>query len=41
MPVINLPSMKPPALGENSKAGKLGKDFPDIITGGRLPKNLF
>lgn len=39
MPVMNLPSIKPPALGENSQAGKLGRDFPDIIRGGRLPEN--
>lgn len=36
---MNRPSIKPPALGENSKAGKLGNDFPEIITGGRLPSN--
>lgn len=39
MPVINRPSIKPPALGENSNAGKLGNDLPDIMTGGRLPSN--
>lgn len=39
MPVMNLPSMNPPAFGEVSNIGKLGKVRPDIISGGRFPSN--
>lgn len=39
MPVMKRPSMKPPALGENSNEGKLGSDLPEIINGGRFPSN--
>lgn len=39
MPVMNLPSMNPPAFGEVSKIGKLGNVRPDIINGGRFPSN--
>ena len=39
MPVKKRPSIKPPDFGEVSDVEKLGKDFPDIIRGGRFPSN--
>lgn len=39
IPVINLPSINPPDLGDVSNTGKLGNVRPDIINGGRLPSN--
>jgi hypothetical protein len=34
---MNLPSMKPPARGWVSYGLKLGRDLPEIMSGGRFP----
>jgi hypothetical protein len=39
IPVMNRPSMNPPALGLVSNAANEGSDFPEIINGGLLPSN--